>query len=102
MIQEPWLKQVLSDAKAAKEAWPDWAKPQHPTTSMTPTEKRLMFEQTRLDCHMADAYATEMSRTDTITPEQASELLRRCIKANASAQAFERVMRGMEPPPAGR
>ena len=67
---------------------------------MNNKDKRTMFEQTRLDIHMADAYASEINQT-SITPESASELLRRCVKANASAQSFERVMRGVEPPKRG-
>lgn len=26
MSENAWLKQVLADAKAAKESWPEWAK----------------------------------------------------------------------------
>jgi hypothetical protein len=43
---KPWLGQVLKDAKAAKEAWPEWAKgknsisPQSPIRSHRVTQKR--------------------------------------------------------------
>ena len=67
---------------------------------MTNTDRQLMFAQVKYDLHMADAYASEINRT-SITPESASELLRRCVKANASCQAWERVMHGIEPPKRG-
>lgn len=68
---------------------------------MNPQDKLKMFTQVRFDCHMADAWAQEIAHSGTITVEQSSELLRRATKANASAQAFERAMRGVEPPKAG-
>lgn len=68
---------------------------------MTPQQKETMFQQVRLDIHMADAYASEVGRSTVNTAEQASELLRRCVKANASCQAWERAMRGVEPPKMG-
>lgn len=62
-----------------------------------PNNKQLMFQQVRLDTHNADAYASEINAT-SISPENASELLRRLRKACAAAEAWERVMRGVEMP----
>ncbi len=64
-------------------------------------DKKLSFETVRYDIHMCDAFADEVNRSTSPSPEQASELLRRCQVANASAQSWERIMRGVLPPKGG-
>lgn len=69
---------------------------------MNAQDKLKMFDQVRYDLVMADGFAYELAhRGGGIQPDDASELLRRCVKANASAQAYESAMRGIEPPKAG-
>ncbi len=65
---------------------------------MKDENKRLGFQQVRYDIVMAGAFADEINRSTSPSPEQASELLRRCQVANSSAQAWERLMRGVLPP----
>lgn len=68
---------------------------------MNAIEKKTMFDQVRMNIHFADQFATELHRSSSITPNQASCLLELCTKANSSCQAWERVMRGVEPPKVG-
>lgn len=49
MSDTSWLKQVLADAKTAKESWPAWAKTSthtalnsHPTHEVRPTTARAI------------------------------------------------------------
>jgi len=68
---------------------------------MNSSEKLKMFTQVHFDIHCAHAWSDEMKHGGNISQEQASELLRRCQKANASSQAFERAMHGIESPRGG-
>lgn len=69
---------------------------------MNATDKALMFETVRVAIHFAEACAREMNyNIQNITPDQASELLRRCRKVDAAATAFERAIRGVEIPKVG-
>ncbi len=60
-----------------------------------------MFDLVRFDIHAADSWATELHRGSSLTQSGASHLLMLCQKANASCQAFERVMAGVLPPKSG-
>lgn len=41
MSETAWLKQVLEDAKAAKDCWPDWAKDSAAETSLNSDEHAI-------------------------------------------------------------
>lgn len=69
---------------------------------MTTETKLKLFTQVRYDLTMALRWADDMAHGGVpITPAQASELLRRCRVADASSQAYERAMQGVEPPKVG-
>lgn len=68
---------------------------------MNAESKLKLFTQVRYDLKMASGWADEVAHSGHMSPEQASELNRRCIKVSASALAFERAMAGVEPPRKG-
>lgn len=68
---------------------------------MNSEQKLKLFVQVKLDLTLALRWADEVAHGGHMSPEQASELNRRCIKVSASALAFERAMAGAEPPRRG-